>query len=164
MASWSEHEVTLRLCVLLLCSLFWRRDGRACMLVHVSFLCLNSALTRDSGSVCFFPPVGSQYGRRETSYIITPRQTGCAARVKINPLFNPKSLKNKLWALLPPVNSSGSEQNPVWLQVFIPSDAPALPLALSSKAPSAQQLSVTEQRLRESRWSRFSQHKTCTPR
>ncbi len=50
---------------------------------------------------------------------------------------------------------SGSEQNPVWLQVFSPSDAPALLLALSSKAPwrSAVVLSVSEQRLREKRWS-----------
>ncbi len=88
----------------------------------------------------------SQYGWRETNCIITPHsgsrhlcdsllQTGWEARVKINPLFNPKSLKHKLWALLLPVNGSGSEQNLVWLRVFSPSEAPALPSALSSKAP-----------------------------
>ncbi len=109
---------------------------RVCVCVQFS-LWLNSVLTRDSGSFCCFPAVSSQYGWRETNYIITPHsggwhlcgsllQTGWEARVKINPLFNPKSLKNKLWALLLPVNGSGSEQNPVW---------PALPSALFFKAP-----------------------------
>ncbi len=38
-------------------------------------------------------------------------------------IFNLKSLKIKLWALLPSVNSFRFGQNPMWLQVFIPLDA-----------------------------------------
>lgn len=47
--------------------------------------------------------------------------------VRINPLFNPQSLKNKLWALFLPVNSSRLQQNPVWLWLFIHPDASVCP-------------------------------------
>lgn len=55
------------------------------------------------------------------------RHTGWEARVKINPLSNPKSLKDKLWALLPLINGSRSEQNPVRLRVDVSPGAPAFP-------------------------------------
>ncbi len=68
-------------------------------------------------------------------------QTGWEARMKINPLFNPKSLKNILWALLLLVNGSRSKHNPVWLLVFSPVYRPCPRLSLPN-LPGAQQLSV----------------------
>lgn len=41
----------------------------------------------------------------------------------------------KLWALLLLVNGFRSEENPVWLQVFMSPEAPTLPAALPSRAP-----------------------------
>lgn len=65
-----------------------------------------------------------------------------------NPLFNPKSQKNELWALLlPAASSSGSEQNLVWL--FIPiyssgSSGSSTSSLLQSSHTGCQQLPVGE--------------------
>lgn len=68
------------------------------------------------------------------------------AEIHLNPLFNPKSVEQKLWALLLPINGSGLE-NPMWLLVSVSPEVPVLPPALSSRAPGAQQLSVGERQL-----------------
>lgn len=52
---------------------------------------------------------------------------------RIYPLFNPKSFESNLWPLLLPVNDSRSEQNPIWLWLFIPPGDLALYLTLSSR-------------------------------
>ncbi len=91
-------------------------------------VCVWTQHSPETPVLCYFPPVfspsplyispavSSQYGQRETNYIITPTvEVGTSAtrcfrqvekRVKINPLFNPKSLKSNLWALLAPINGS----------------------------------------------------------
>lgn len=71
------------------------------------------------------PPVSSQYRRTETNYIITTssewsRLTAAdSLRSEDKSTFNPKAFESKLRALLLLVNSSGSEQNPALLLVFM---------------------------------------------
>lgn len=61
-----------------------------------------------------------------------PRVTAAVrlTTVKTYPIYNPKSY---LWALLPWINCSWSEQNPMWLWVFIPAEGLGLHPTLSSK-------------------------------
>lgn len=68
--------------------------------------------------------------------VVSPRlQTAAADRLRseseTNPLFNPRGLKNKIGAVLPPVNASRSELNPTRVWVVISQETPGL----SSTAP-----------------------------
>ena len=83
-----------------------------------------SGLTRDSG--CLFASILSQHSKLKFINTQLGRellQITAAVRL-INGregkfLLLSRKFKTNLWAFLPSVNSSGSEQNPMWLEVFI---------------------------------------------
>ncbi len=86
-------------------------------------LWLNSALTRRRFSYFLWSfPLLSVHTWHKVHNITL--KVSClllqGSEVKLNPILIAKSFKNHLWAPFQPVNSSGSEQNALWLGVFIP--------------------------------------------